>query len=1708
MTSFELTTKESTYNEEVVDLASLGSIVQAKVGDSTATLVYGTDYELVVNPDGEAMNIQDVGTYTIGLKILSSLYADTSKRTCEYKVNPLALSSFELADDSKSSTYDRNAVAITSLSAVVQADTYAGTITLKNTDYKLTYNGEIKDANKYVINIEVSNPNFVNSGNLTAEYTVNPAPVASFALTTRSSVYDGNEVSVGDLSATVTAGDNGDLTLEDGEFALKNSGANPIKDADSYDIGFELKSDNFTVTGFNGPFTDIYTVNPAPLFGFSLDEEGSVYDRNTVDPNNLQATVTAGETGALTLDRSDFELTCAETIQDAKTYDIGIAKLNNTNYTMEGTVPDATLPYTVYPAPVESVAVNPGYSYFNQEEVALGTLSATVKANGLTLNDNEYTLTCDDQILNVGSYTVGLADLSSNFSNDNGVTGIYEVKAATVIHVELTDTTSTYDQEAVAPEGLNAVVKALAGSEEITLDPADYTLVCDTEIRNAGTYSVGIALNTGNYVNPSNWKDTYTVTKATLSGVELVQPSSVYDQEAVDPAMLTATVRATCDSGEIILPAEAYTLTCAETIRNVGEYTIGVALVDTNNYAANDSVVAQYTVAQATVSSVALDETGSIYSQEAVDPASLTATVKAMAGDKEITLPVDAYTLVCEESIVDAGTYAIGIALTDTNYTDPDHCTDTYTVTPAQLEQLTLGVSALIYDQQDVDLSALKPTVTAQTNGGKLITLPYGDADAAYAVVFNGNATDATVKNAGEYTLEVALIDDVNYAGAASAVFTVTPAALEQLTLGVSALTYDQQDVDLTALQPTVTAQANNGEIITLPYGGADAAYAVVFNGNGTDAAVKDAGAYKLEVELLDTRNYVGAAEATFTVNPAALHELTLGVSELIYNQKEVDLTALQPTATAEANDGETITLPYAGADAAYEIVFNGNQTDSIVMNAGEYALEVKLLDTRNYAGETSAIFTVAPATLEQLTLGVTTLIYDQEDVDLAALQPTVTARTNGGEIITLPYGGADTAYAVVFNGDASNATVRNAGTYKLEVKLTDARNYAGTAAADFVVTPAKVKQLTLGVKQSVYDRNAVDLTMLEPTVTAVTNGDAIITLPYGDEDAAYYIDGVEAVQVGDYVFGVKLIDQLNYEADTEITDTYAILRMPVAPLSMTANVTNSDGEYVLGGPVSEGHRTITIKGEPNELVYVVANGAVQSDLLKLNESGVATLTVDGNGTAGKLALGEKAELVLDGSGLGQAFALTVAYEDAANLRDGKEEAAPAQPQASYRYDMEAVTVEVAQLNNRSAQGVVVSLPEDLAEIAFASRSNAQIPFSGSRSGLVKGDAQVIGFNGTNKLNSTELDGNSVYDVTYTDLVGNTGAVVDQTVNKSGGTLKIDSVDPALNSNKRIGNTNKLTWTITCSFGGSSEEKASLTIGNKTFNKVLKNGVNTVEINAGDISSGTLLNVSAKFEDLSASATFESFVYDAKCETPVLTSMLYSECYVLTGMVEPGSRIVLRVNNERVDCKIDSFGTFAANMPVVYEGDKIEVVVTDLADNVTVKSFVVGPALELVQMKAYMMGKVYTNADKVQEGEEPDWTTITTVTKDELKTGKVNLPIVAGNMIQVGTMTMSMDDKGGISYDYELNEGVVLVSEDVRVYTTRSKEDSMAHTGVLLTRGETTQVPNKKNQYYVTAEFVVEVEANQLTTTFQLESAAKSDLKMEYRDRQNNKPLK
>lgn len=299
-----------------------------------------------------------------------------------------------------------------------------------------------------------------------------------------------------------------------------------------------------------------------------------------------------------------------------------------------------------------------------------------------------------------------------------------------------------------------------------------------------------------------------------------------------------------------------------------------------------------------------------------------------------------------------------------------------------------------------------------------------------------------------------------------------------------------------------------------------------------------------------------------------------------------------------------------------------------------------------------------------------------------------------------------------------------------------------------------------------------------------------------------------------------------------------------------------------------------------------------------------------------------------------------------------------------------------------------------------------------------------------------------------------------------------------------------------------------LNIGGAGFGGTLAPGSNTMTTDTGRLATDRLLNVTISFEDLVGSATFESFVYDPKCDAPVLTSVPYADCFLLSGIVEPGASVQIKVNDIVTRAKVDSYGVFVAQMPVMYEGDVMTITVVDLADNVTVKSYTVGEERLLVRMDAYMLGKTFTNAHEARANEEGEWTTITTVTDDEIRDGKVVLPIVAGNLVQVGTMTMTMDENSGISYSYTLEDGVELISEDVRVNTTRSKEDAITHAGVLLSTENATKVPTRSGYYYVTAEFEVDVPTDMLQTTFQTESVKDSELKRCYRDRQSNKPLK
>lgn len=1153
-----------------------------------------------------------------------------------------------------------------------------------------------------------------------------------------------------------------------------------------------------------------------------------------------------------------------------------------------------------------------------------------------------------------------------------------------------------------------------------------------------------------------------TVNRAVVDSLTLGSNTSAYNAEAVNPQTLknSAEVKA----GELVLTQELFDLTCAHTMLDADTYAIEVVLLDTANFDLVNSVTAEYTITPATVTSATLlGNTGRLYDGSETLVTDLTAEVKA----GELTLPSDAYELACDEQIVDAGEYAIKVQLTaagTVNYALPaEGVAATYKVSGIPIDSLTLDVISSVYTQTAVDLTMLSPHVSA--NGMEL------------------NASDFElycvneVKDAGDYAIRVRLTGDSvrNYEApeTLSATYTIFPATVDSLTLGAGKTesVYNQSAVDLTALEPIVMAGT-----LTVP---ADA-YQLT-----CDVEVKNVGTYDITVQP-NSNNYTvsEAAKATYSITQATLEALTLGVTSSAYNAAPVDLTALNPTLTATG-------CPNPVPTTDYTLV-----CDTDVLGKGEYTLRAQLNnseDALNYTSSTvlSAIYSVTKCTVDSLTLGVTELVYNQQPVALDALNPVVKA----GETVV------QRDEYELFLIDATEA--KNVGVYTIGINLPDTDNYdivADASTVTFAITPATLSGLTLGETGKMFDGNETTLDALmnnANTVLMAENG--ALTVP---KDAyTLSCDGQEPLRnAGVYVIRAALTDTLNYASAGNETAAYTVTRRRVDPIQQSANVL-SEGTYVLGGPESAGNRTILITAFPN--VELALSGVIDGTITT-DGNGHATVIVKGEGSEGQLTVGNLTPVTVRS---GQMFELNVAYADTENLTDNDSATAPTASAQAYVYDMEALPVTVEQLYNRAAGGVVVNLPEDLKEIAFASAEGTGVPFNGASADLKAGDGQMIPFSTTNKLHSTVFDPQSVYTVTYTDLVGNVGTVTNLTVAQASGTLRIDALQPDLNASKRIGATGSLTWTITCQPTGGNSENVVLNIGGAGFGGTLTPGANTMTTNTGSLRTDSLLNVVISFEDLIGSATFESFVYDPKCDAPVLTSEAYADCFLLSGIVEPGASVQIRVNDIVTRAKVDSFGVFVAQMPVMYEGDEMIITVTDQAGNTVVKNYMVSEERLLSRMTAYMMGKTFTNAHEAKADEEAEWTTITTVTENEIREGKAVLPIVAGNLVQVGTITMTMDENGGISYSYTLEDGVELLSEDVRVYTSRSKEEAIAHTGVLLSTESGTKLSAKRGTYYVTAEFEVDVPVDMLQTTFQTEKVTESELKRCYRDRQSGKPL-
>ena len=261
------------------------------------------------------------------------------------------------------------------------------------------------------------------------------------------------------------------------------------------------------------------------------------------------------------------------------------------------------------------------------------------------------------------------------------------------------------------------------------------------------------------------------------------------------------------------------------------------------------------------------------------------------------------------------------------------------------------------------------------------------------------------------------------------------------------------------------------------------------------------------------------------------------------------------------------------------------------------------------------------------------------------------------------------------------------------------------------------------------------------------------------------------------------------------------------------------------------------------------------------------------------------------------------------------------------------------------------------------------------------------------------------------------------------------------------------------------------------------------------------INVTGSYSD--------SFLYDSVVDPILFTTHLSENMYILSGITEPRvSGISVTINGEAVSRKSivrDVYGSFTVDMPLVLEGDEIYVTVTDLANNVyRFGPYTVGVGSKNDTMKAFAMGKLYTNARGMSDDETPDWTMITYLRIEELTAG-VDLPMAAANAFVCGNVHLALQ-VGQVVATVAYDEGVE--TDDIYLGVQGvSSENERPDVDAFLARAVGSQTDGTSNGYWICVSSNVSLPSNLMKTSFHLENGGDNDVRALYMNRQRRQPL-
>ena len=1153
-----------------------------------------TTSDFTFNGTAEAKGTE-AGTYSMGLNAdqftntndnytqVTFIVNDGTLTITPKSINPDDEKTGITVTDPENSIYDGNE----HINGLTVTDSKLNTTLVENTDYTLTYSGDLINVGTVTITIK-------GIGNYTGEFTKTYQILPrEYTVTTNtdSKVYDGNPLTAGgtvnnlvkDETVNLTmTGSQTDVGTSDNTYELNWTGSAKEK---NYTHGKDsigtltVKAKSIVPDGPDTP--------EEKKTGITVtDPEGSKYDG---EEHKNKPKVEDTKTKATLKEGTDYELSYSEDVVNAGTVTVKVKGIGNYEGSFEVTYEITKRHVTLTSADDEKVYDG---SALTNDTVTVGG-DKFAKKEGATYNVTGMQIEKGSS-KNTFTYTLNEDTLARNYDIETfeGTLKVTAFENEVVVTIKGNKDTVTYDGNPHSVEGY--VITDISNK----LYKADYIGVkgyARAEGTEAGTYQMNLTAQQFSNTSASFDKVTFKVEDGSLTispksitpdgpdtpdekktGITVTKPSdSKYDgEEHKNKPTVTDT-----KTNRTLVEGTDYTLSYSKDVINAGTVTVKVKGI--GNYEGSFEVTYEITKRNVTLTSGSASK---VYDKTALTKDEVTVSGDGFAKDEGATYKVTGSRTKVGTS-KNTFTYELKSNTTATNYNIEVKFGELkVTAQDGEVVVTITGHSDSVeYDGNEKSVSGYDVSIT---EGSKYTTSDF---------TFNGTA-EAKGTEAGTYSM-----------GLNADQFTNTNDNYTQVTFIVNDGTLTINPKSITPDGPDTPKEEKTGITVTDPensiYDGNEHINGLTVTDSKLNTTLVENTDYTLTysgdlinvgtvtITIKGIGNYTGEFTKTYQILPRE-YTVTTNTDSKVY-----DGTAL--TAGGTVNnlvDGETVDFTITGSqtsvgtsDNTYELNWTGSAKES------NYTHGKDSIGTLTVTKQSIAPDPEHPETYKEVTItSPSDEVYDGNEHKWI---PTVTDK-EGNELV------AKTDYKVTYSTtDFTNVT----GT--ITVTITGIGNYTGKATRTYSITP-KTYTVTTESDSKVYDGTALTA---GGKVSGIVKGETVdftITgsqTSVGTSDNTYELNWTGTAKESNYTHGKDSIGTLTVKAKSIVPDG------PDTPDEKKTGITVSDpSDSKYDGKEHREVLTVQDTKKNDELVAEKDYSVTYSD--DLVNAGTVTITVEGIG--------------------------------------------------------------------------------------------------------------------------------------------------------------------------------------------------------------------------------------------------------------------------------------------------------------------------------------------------------------------------------------------------------------------------------------------------------------------------------------------------------------